>query len=90
MVFVPFLFMNLPEPGPIGNAYTLLVVFVFGGIWVISVVISPLAIHFDKKRIKGMSEWTPSRWYYLTYLGAIGVVLTMVYMWRRHKYIGIP
>lgn len=60
------------------------------GAVLLALIVSPVGVYFDRKYVSEVSEWTPSEWYYLSFLGGIGVLLCTVYVWKRYKYVGIP
>jgi hypothetical protein len=48
---------------------------------------SPLFVHLDKQYVKSVSAWTPPGWYYLMFFVPL---LSIVYIYQRHKYVGVP
>lgn len=46
-------------------------------------LVSPIAIYHDRQYVSTASEWTPTRWYYFTFLGYVGMTLATVYLVRR-------
>lgn len=53
-------------------------------------VLAPAAVYFDRKYVATVSEWTPSRLYYLTFVTGLGDMLAIVYLLQRHRYLGTP
>lgn len=53
-------------------------------------LLAPAAVYFDRKYVAAVSEWTPSRLYYLTFVTGLGDVLAVVYLLQRHRYLGTP
>jgi len=51
---------------------------------------SPIAVHFDRKYVADVSEWTPSVWNYLTFLALPGMVIAGLYLLKRRKHVGAP
>lgn len=58
----------------------------FAGLW----IISPVAVHFDRKRVYELSGWKPEWTYYLVIIFGIGQLLSILYLWKRHKFLGTP
>ena len=53
--------------------------------------ISPVAVYFDRQYVASVSEWTPSKLYYLMIIPSIvNVILAIAYSYYRHKYVGVP
>ena len=59
--------------------------------WTI-VLLSPIAVYFDRKYISSVSEWVSTGLYYLMIIPVygIGTVLALHYLYSRHKYVGTP
>ena len=53
-------------------------------------VLSPLFIYFDKQYVKSISEWEPSGRYYWIAFPLVTHIVAIIYVYRRHKYVGIP
>lgn len=53
-------------------------------------VLAPAAVYFDRKYVAAVSEWTPSRLYYLAFVTGLGDLLAIVYLFQRHRYLGTP
>lgn len=52
---------------------------------------SVVALYFDRKYVAVVSEWNPSKWYYLMAIPTlITDILAVVYLYNRHKRIGPP
>ncbi|GKZ12764.1 hypothetical protein [Haladaptatus sp. T7] len=52
-----------------------------------------VGIHFDRRYIASVSEWEPRSEYTLLGLAmwfGIGIPLGLLYLYRRHKYVGVP
>lgn len=60
----------------------------------IDVVLSlmvPVAVYFDRRFLAFVSEWQPSRLYYLMVVPvSVSTILAIVYIYKRHKYVGVP
>lgn len=79
-------FQLLGSPGILGGPQTLSYV-----IFVIPLhILAPAAVYFDRKYVATVSEWTPSRLYYLTFVTGLGDILAIVYLFQRHRYLGTP
>jgi len=50
---------------------------------------SPLFVYFDKQYVESVSTWTPSSWYYLMPFPPL-TFLSIVYIYQRHEYVGVP
>ncbi|WP_380675136.1 hypothetical protein [Salinigranum sp. GCM10025319] len=64
-----------------------------GAIVVASYLVSlaaPLVIHHDRQFVAARSRWSPSVLYYLAVIPLANVVVTGLYLWRRHRYVGRP
>lgn len=55
-----------------------------------TLVVSSVAVHFDRQYVASVSDWTPTRLYYFTFLGYVGMLLAIHYVWRRHRLLGVP
>ncbi len=53
-------------------------------------LLSPVFVYFDSRYLTTASAWEPSSKYYLMFLPLIGYVLAIVYIYNRHKHLGIP
>lgn len=53
-------------------------------------VLSPLFIYFDRQYVESVSEWEPSGWYYWMAFPLVTHIVAIIYVYRRHKYVGIP
>lgn len=60
------------------------------GAVVATLLLSSVAVYFDRKYVSSVSEWTPTRLYYFTFLGYPGMMIALVYVWRRHRVLGVP
>jgi len=50
---------------------------------------SPIFIYLDKQYVESVSTWNPSGWYYYIIFPPI-TLLSIVYIYQRHKYVGVP
>lgn len=57
---------------------------------IVVLVCSTIAMHFDRQCVSSISDWTPTRLYYLMFLGYLGMVLAVIYVYHRHRIIGVP
>lgn len=67
--------------------------FATNALWAVVVttlLVSSVAVHYDRQYVASVSEWTPTRLYYFTFLGYVGMMLAIVYVWRRHRILGVP
>ncbi|GAA0228622.1 hypothetical protein [Haladaptatus pallidirubidus] len=69
------------------------ITFIFG----ISVLTAPalvaIGVHFDRKYVASVSAWEPRSEYILLGIAmwfGIGIPLGLLYLFRRHKYVGVP
>lgn len=72
------------------DAYTSLLlapVSLLGGLLTL---LSPLFVHFDRAHVEEVSEWEPSGWYYWMILPPLTLALPAVYVYQRHKHVGVP
>lgn len=83
-MMVPVSFM-LPA-----DAYTLLLTGPLTLIGFILLILSPLFVYYDRRYLMTTSRWKPSRLYYLMFFPLIGNVLAFVYLYNRHKHLGVP
>ncbi len=52
-----------------------------------------VGIHFDRKYVASMSDWEPRSEYILlgvAMLFGIGIPFALLYLYRRHQYVGVP
>lgn len=52
-----------------------------------------VGIHFDRRFIASVSEWEPRSEYVLLGIAmwfGIGIPFSLLYLYRRHKYVGVP
>ncbi|KZN23508.1 hypothetical protein A4G99_11375 [Haladaptatus sp. R4] len=52
-----------------------------------------IGIHFDRKYVASVSEWKPRSEYVLLGVAmwfGIGIPFALLYLYRRHQYLGIP
>lgn len=78
-------FVGSTVGGDIGAATDLL-----WSIVVATLLVSSVGVYFDRQFVSSVSDWTPSRLYYLTFLGYFGMFLAVLYVWRRHQVLGAP
>lgn len=54
-------------------------------------VVSILAVHFDRQYAASVSDWHPSRLYYLMAVPTlVNVGIAIAYLYDRHRHIGTP
>jgi len=53
-------------------------------------LLMPVAVYFDKRYVKRVSDWNPSSLYYFVFLGPIGSLISVAYIWQRHRLVGRP
>lgn len=83
-------FINLLEGGGSGVGFFKWGLDLFRLLVGILIVSSPIAVYFDRKQVRDVSEWDPSWLYFLVFLGPIGWLIALVYIYKRHKYVGTP
>lgn len=52
-----------------------------------------VGIHFDRKYVASVSDWEPRSEYVLlgvAMLTGIGILFALLYLYRRHRYVGVP
>ncbi len=67
--------------------------FVFGVAVLTAPAIVAIGIHFDRRYVASVSEWEPRSEYLLlgiTMWFGIGIPFGLLYLYRRHKYVGVP
>lgn len=52
-------------------------------------VLSPVFVYLDGQYVRSVSRWEPGGWYYLMILPPL-TLLSIVYVYRRHEFVGIP
>lgn len=58
--------------------------------WLLT-VLSPIAVYFDRQYVASLTEWTPSKLYYLMIFPFfINTILAIAYIYNRHRYLGMP
>lgn len=72
------------------DAYDSLITAPFAIIGGILTLLSPLIVYYDKKFVNSVTEWNPTGWYYLMILPPLTLILPFVYLYERHKYVGVP
>lgn len=83
-LLTPYLVMESGSP----HQYIFYALIALG--WLLT-FISPLAVHFDRKYVASVSEWTPSKLYYLMIIPSlVNVILAIAYSYNRHKHVGVP
>lgn len=55
-----------------------------------TLAVSSVGVYFDRQYVASVSDWTPTRVYYFTFLGYLGMILAIHYVWRRHRILGVP
>ncbi|WP_232687221.1 hypothetical protein [Halobacterium zhouii] len=53
-------------------------------------VLSPVFVYFDRRYLADADGWTPSEWYYLMWFPPLALVLPALYLYRRHRRVGVP
>lgn len=83
-LLLPYLVLESGSP----YQYIIYSLIAFG--WLLT-FISPIAVYFDRQYLAAVSEWTPSKLYYLMIIPfLVNVILAIVYSYQRHKYVGAP
>lgn len=52
-------------------------------------LLSPIFVHLDKQYVESVSAWKPSDWYYFMLIPPLAL-LSIIYIYKRHKYVGVP
>ena len=52
-------------------------------------LLSPIFVHLDKRYVESVSAWKPSGWYYFMIFPPLAL-LSIIYIYQRHKYVGVP
>jgi H+/Cl- antiporter ClcA len=53
-------------------------------------LLMPVVVYFDKRYVKRVSDWNPSPLYYFVFLGPIGSLISVAYIWQRYRLVGQP
>lgn len=72
------------------DAYTGIVLAPISILGVVLTILSPLFVHFDRRYLQGQSAWEPSGWYYWMILPPLTLVLPILYIYQRHRQVGVP
>lgn len=85
----PLNLVYIPSLNAIFGAWSLVL---FGGIVYLIPLLSGVAFYFDRKYVAAASDWTPSLLYYLMALPSLVTtdVLSLIYLYQRHRYVGTP
>lgn len=54
--------------------------------WPLSIV----GVYKDRRYVAAHSEWVPTKFYYLSILSVLGMLIAAHYTWTRHKHLGVP
>jgi len=54
------------------------------------IFLAPIAVHFDREYVRAVSSWTPTPFYYLVFLGPLGSLISLIYLYHRHNHVGTP
>lgn len=87
VVIVPILLVSLILPP---DAYTLLLTGPLTLVGITLVTLSPVFVYYDRRYLTTTSRWEPSGLYYLMFLPLLGYVLSILYIYNRHKHLGVP
>lgn len=72
------------------DAYASLLLAPFSLLGAVLTLLSPLFVRFDRRYLEGRSEWVPSGWYFWMIFPLLTPVLSVLYVYRRHEYVGVP
>lgn len=53
-------------------------------------LLSPLSVYLDSRYVRTVSEWEPSAVHYVMVLPPFAIVLAPLYLYQRHRYVGVP
>ncbi|WP_227356027.1 hypothetical protein [Haladaptatus salinisoli] len=66
----------------------------FGGILILAsyaaALLSLIAVYYDRRYVRSHSAWNPSGLYYLMVIPLLNVPIACLYLFYRHRYVGIP
>jgi nucleoside permease NupC len=51
---------------------------------------APFAVYHDRKYVSEQSAWTPTVLYLLVFVPLLNVLISVIYLVRRHRFVGIP
>jgi len=64
---------------------------IFLGLVFLVAVFAIAGLYYDRRYVATVSEWTPSGWYFLMFLiPFVGYFITVLYLFRRHRRVGVP
>lgn len=67
--------------------------FLVGPVVLTAPAVVAIAVHFDRRYVAAVSDWEPRSAYVLLGLAMwadIGILLAVLYLYRRHEYVGTP
>jgi len=59
-----------------------------GGI-ALAIFVSPILLYLDQKYIKSVSQWSPSKLYYLVVIPYVSIIVSAVYLYNRRSIVGL-
>lgn len=91
VAFVVLFFLNESDLGvPVWSEG---IVFILSIVVLTAPAVVAISVHFDRKYVVAVSDWEPRSEYILLgltmWLG-FGVPIAVLYLYRRHKYVGVP
>ena len=60
------------------------------GLGLLLQLVSPVCLYYDRQYLETATGWEPSSWYYLMVLPPFSVFLPPLYLYQRHRYVGVP
>lgn len=64
---------------------------IFLGIAFLVAVFAIAGLYYDRRYVSTVSDWSPSAWYFLMFfVPFVGYFVTILYLFRRHRRIGVP
>lgn len=59
-----------------------------GGI-ALAIFVSPIAFYLDQKYVTSVSQWSPSKAYYLVVIPYLSIIVSAVYLYKRKSIVGL-
>ena len=64
---------------------------IFMGLVFLVAVFALAGLYYDRRYVATVSEWSPTPWYFLMFfVPVVGYLITVVYLVRRHRRVGVP
>lgn len=63
----------------------------FMGLVFLVAIFAVAGLYYDRRYVATVSEWSPTRWYFLMFfVPLVGYLITVLYLFRRHRRVGVP